>query len=54
MQLRCVARPAAGYCCERARWLLGTLGFVLGIGLNTLLSIAVLTGPPRTTDAASG
>jgi membrane protein len=30
-----------------ARWLLGTLGFVLGIGLNTLLSIAVLTGLPR-------
>ena len=30
-----------------ARWLLGALGFVLGIGLNTLLSIAVLTGLPR-------
>jgi membrane protein len=30
-----------------ARWLLGTLGFVLGIGVNTLLSAAVLTALPR-------
>jgi membrane protein len=30
-----------------ARWLLGALGFVLGVGVNTLLSIAVLTGLPR-------
>jgi membrane protein len=38
---------AAGVDAAWARWLLGTLGFVLGIGVNTLLSIAVLTGPPR-------
>jgi membrane protein len=31
----------------RARWLLGPAGFPLGIGFNTLLSIAVLTGLPR-------
>lgn len=30
-----------------ARWLLATVGLVLGIGVNTLLSIAVLTGLPR-------
>jgi membrane protein len=30
-----------------ARWLLAVLGFVLGVGVNTLLSIAVLTGLPR-------
>jgi membrane protein len=30
-----------------ARWLLDTVGFVLGIGVNTLLSIAVLTALPR-------
>jgi membrane protein len=30
-----------------AQWLLGTLGVVLGVGVNTLLSIAVLTGLPR-------
>ncbi len=30
-----------------ARWLLAGVGFVLGIGVNTLLSIAVLTGLPR-------
>ncbi len=28
------------------RWLLGPAGFALGIGVNTLLSIAVLTGLP--------
>jgi membrane protein len=38
---------AAGVDPVPSRWLLGTLGFVLGIGLNTLLSIAVLTGLPR-------
>jgi membrane protein len=38
---------AAGVDAAAARWLLGTLGFVLGIGVNTLLSIAVLTGLPR-------
>jgi membrane protein len=32
---------------ERGRWLLGPAGFALGIGINTLLSIAVLTGLPR-------
>jgi membrane protein len=31
----------------RGRWLLGSAGFALGIGFNTLLSIAVLTGLPR-------
>ncbi len=30
-----------------ARWLLATVGFVLGVGVNTLLSIAVLTALPR-------
>jgi membrane protein len=30
-----------------ARLLLGTVGFVLGVGVNTLLSMAVLTGLPR-------
>jgi membrane protein len=29
------------------RWLLGPAGFVLGIGVNTLLCVAVLTGLPR-------
>jgi membrane protein len=38
---------AAGVDPAPARWLLGALGFVLGVGLNTLLSIAVLTGLPR-------
>jgi membrane protein len=38
---------AAGVDPAPARWLLGTLGLVLGVGLNTLLSIAVLTGLPR-------
>lgn len=37
----------AGLDAAPARWLLGTLGFVLGVGVNTLLSIAVLTGLPR-------
>jgi membrane protein len=30
-----------------ARWLLATVGFVLGVGVNTVLSIAVLTALPR-------
>ena len=30
-----------------ARWLLATIGFVLGIGVNTLMSVAVLTALPR-------
>lgn len=30
-----------------ARWLLAAIGFVFGVGVNTLLSIAVLTGLPR-------
>jgi membrane protein len=30
-----------------SRWLLASAGFALGIGFNTLLSIAVLTGLPR-------
>jgi membrane protein len=30
-----------------ARWLLAAVGFMLGLGVNTLLSIAVLTGLPR-------
>jgi membrane protein len=38
---------AAGVDPAPARWLLGALGFVLGVGVNTLLSIAVLTGLPR-------
>lgn len=38
---------AASLDAAAARWLLGTLGFVLGVGVNTLLSIAVLTGLPR-------
>src|SRR6266508_2656279 len=38
---------AAGTGAVPARWLLATVGFVLGVGVNTLLSIAVLTGLPR-------
>jgi membrane protein len=38
---------AAGVGTTPARWLLATLGLVLGVGLNTLLSIAVLTALPR-------
>jgi len=30
-----------------ARWLLAGVGFVVGLGVNALLSIAVLTGLPR-------
>jgi membrane protein len=30
-----------------ARWLLATVGFLLGVFVNTLLSMAVLTGLPR-------
>jgi membrane protein len=38
---------AAGTGSTPARWLLATVGFMLGVGVNTLLSIAVLTGLPR-------
>ena len=38
---------AAGTGATPARWLLATVGLVLGIGVNTVLSIAVLTGLPR-------
>jgi membrane protein len=38
---------AAGVATTPARWLLATLGLVLGVGVNTLLSIAVLTALPR-------
>jgi membrane protein len=38
---------AAGLDADVAGWLLGTLGFLLGVGVNTLLSIAVLTALPR-------
>jgi membrane protein len=38
---------AAGTGATMARWLLAAVGLVLGIGVNTLLSIAVLTGLPR-------
>ena len=38
---------AAGTGATPARWLLATVGLVLGIGVNTLLSMAVLTGLPR-------
>jgi len=38
---------AAGTGVAPARWLLAMVGFVLGIGVNALLSIAVLTGLPR-------
>jgi membrane protein len=38
---------AAGTGATPGRWLLATVGFVLGIGVNTLLSIAVLTAIPR-------
>jgi membrane protein len=38
---------AVGAETDLARWLLAMVGFVLGIGVNTLLSIAVLTGLPR-------
>jgi membrane protein len=38
---------AAGTDAAPARWLLAVVGFVLGIAVNTLLSIAVLTGLPR-------
>jgi membrane protein len=38
---------AAGTDATAARWLLAGVGLVLGVGVNTLLSIAVLTGLPR-------
>jgi membrane protein len=38
---------AAGAGATPGRWLLTTVGLVLGLGVNTLLSIAVLTGLPR-------
>jgi membrane protein len=38
---------AAGTGAAPTRWLLAMVGFVLSIGVNTLLSIAVLTGLPR-------
>jgi membrane protein len=38
---------AAGTGDAPARWLLAAVGFVLGIGVNAVLSIAVLTGLPR-------
>jgi membrane protein len=38
---------AVGAETDLARWLLAMVGLVLGIGVNTLLSIAVLTGLPR-------
>jgi membrane protein len=38
---------AAGTDATPAWWLLAAVGLVLGVGVNTLLSIAVLTGPPR-------
>jgi membrane protein len=37
----------AGTDTTAARWLLAAVGLVLGVGVNTLLSIAVLTGLPR-------
>lgn len=37
----------AGVDPHTARWLLAAAGFVLGIGVNTLLSVAVLAGLPR-------
>ena len=38
---------AAGTGDAPARWLLAAVGFVVGLGVNALLSIAVLTGLPR-------
>jgi membrane protein len=38
---------AAGTGDAPARWLLAGVGFVVGLGVNALLSIAVLTGLPR-------
>jgi membrane protein len=38
---------AAGADAVPARWVLAAVGLVLGVGVNTLLSIAVLTGLPR-------
>jgi membrane protein len=38
---------AAGTGDVLARWLLAAVGFVVGVGVNALLSIAVLTGLPR-------
>ena len=38
---------AAGTGATAARWLLAAIGFTLGVGINTLLSIAVLTALPR-------
>ena len=38
---------AAGAGDTAARWLLAMVGLVLGVGVNTLLSIAVLTALPR-------
>jgi membrane protein len=38
---------AAGTGTNTARWLLAAVGLLLGVGVNTLLSVAVLTGLPR-------
>jgi membrane protein len=38
---------AAGTGATGTRWLLATVGFGLGVGVNTVLAIAVLTGLPR-------
>jgi membrane protein len=38
---------AVGTAAAPARWLLSTVGLVVGVGVNTLLSIAVLTALPR-------
>jgi membrane protein len=38
---------AVGAHADPARWLLAAVGFVLGLGVNTLLSIAALTALPR-------
>jgi membrane protein len=38
---------AVGAQAAPARWLLAAVGFVLGVGVNTLLSIAALTALPR-------
>jgi membrane protein len=45
--LNWLLRNAADTAGPPGRWLLGSAGYVLGVAVNTVLAIAVLTGLPR-------
>jgi len=45
--LNWLLRDAAGVAGPPGRWLLGSAGYVLGVGVNVVLAIAALTGLPR-------